>query len=91
MKVFCRKGGVGAGFDVAFSFSVFVFLLDKPGVTAAELVVGDVAVDVVFIEVAHVAFIGKAGVGGDDDPFFIQIVAQPQFLIARLDLFQYRL
>ncbi len=71
MKVSGREGGVGAGFSVIFSFAVFVFLLNKFGVTATELVLGNVGVDVVFTQVQHVAFVGEAGVGGDDDFIFI--------------------
>ncbi len=46
-------------------------MFDELGVSATKLVVGDVGVDVVVTQVLHVAFVGEAGVGGDDDFVFI--------------------
>ena len=54
-------------------------------VTLAELVIGDVAVDVVVVQVLHVGFVGIAGVGGDECACLIQVVVNAQALVSTLN------
>ncbi len=53
------------------SLAVFFFLAGEFWVTTTELVIRYVSIYVLFIQVLHIGFVGKASVGGDDDLFFI--------------------
>ena len=59
------------GFPAAFGqtlvpLAVFVLLVLELRISASEFVVRDVAVDLAFVQVLHVGFVGEAGVGGND-------------------------
>ena len=58
-------------FPAAFRWSLLAltvlrFLLGELGITAAETVVRDVTVNLLFMQILHVRFANEAGVGGDN-------------------------
>ena len=59
---------------VLMASAVFVFLILELRIPAAELVVRYVAVDLPFVQVPHVGFVGEAGVGGDHGALLVDIV-----------------
>jgi len=61
------------------------------GRTSDQAVVWDIAVDLVFVQILHVRFVGKAGVGGHDRAGLINIVGDAQLFIAMLNGLQHRL
>lgn len=60
------------------TFVVLVFLVLELRVSAAKLVVRHVAVDLPFVQVFHVGFIGEAGVSSDDSTLLIKCSRQCQ-------------
>ncbi len=47
------------------TLAILVFLVLELRVATAEFVVRHVAVDLPFVRVLHVGFVGEAGIGGD--------------------------
>ena len=76
---------------VLMALAILVFLMGELGITAAELVVRHIAVDLAFMQVLHIRFVGEAGVGGDNRAGFINVVGDAQFFIALLNRLQHRL
>jgi len=70
------------------ALAVFVFLVGELRISAAELVIGDVAVDLLFVQILHVSFIGKASVGGHDGAFLVDVLGDAQLLKTRFYLLQ---
>ncbi len=74
-----RIEGKFCGWDLAFgllfsclmSLAIFGFLIGKLGISTSELIVRDVAIDLVFMQILHVGFVGKAGICGYYDVSFI--------------------
>lgn len=73
------------------ALAVFVFLAGELGISAAELIIRDVAIDLLFVKVLHISFIGEAGIRSDDSAFLIDVFRNPQLLKTGFDRFQYGL
>src|SRR5690554_7928898 len=76
---------------VLVTLAVFVFLMRELGIPAAEPVVRNVAVDLPFMQVLHIGFVGEAGVGGYYSALLVDVVRDAQFLESGFDTFQNRL
>ena len=76
---------------VLMALAVFVFLVLELRVATAEFVVGHVAVDLPFVQVLHIGFVGEAGIRSDDSTSLVTAVSNAQFPESRFDGFQYRL
>ncbi|BBI50700.1 hypothetical protein HORIV_31210 [Vreelandella olivaria] len=73
------------------ALAVFVFLVGELRISAAELVIRDVAIDLLLVQVLHISFIGKACICGDGGAFLIDVFRNPQLLKTGFDRFQYGL
>lgn len=80
---------VGFGF-VLMPLAVFFLLVFELGITAAKLIVGDVAVDLLFFNILHVGFVRVAGVGGDYG-MLIDVLFYAESLKPLVDIFQHGL
>jgi len=67
------------------ALTVLGFLVCELGITASEVVVRDVTVDLMFVQVLHIGFVGEAGVGGHDRAGLIDVVGDAQLFIATLN------
>lgn len=79
------------GWLVLMAFAVFVFLVLELRVATAEFVIGHVAVDLPFVQVLHVGFIGEAGVGRNDGALLVNVVGDTQLPEPSFDTLQHRL
>ena len=61
--------------SILMPLTVFSLLVSEFWVSGTELIIGDVTIDFVLMQVLHVGFISKSGIGGDDDASFIDVVA----------------
>ena len=73
------------------TLAVLGFLAGKLRIAAAKAVVGDVAINVLFMQVLHVGFVGKTSIGRDNRASLINIVSDTQLFIALLNRLQHRL
>jgi len=60
---------------------VFFLVVDKTRVAGTKLVVRNISIDVFFMHILHIIFIGKACIGGNNNVFFKNILTQAQLLI----------
>jgi len=76
---------------VLMALAVFVFLVLELRVATAEFVVGHVAVDLPFVQVLHIGFVGEAGIGGNGGALLVDTVSDTQLPEASFHALQYRL
>ena len=67
------------------ALTVLGFLVCELGITASEAVVRDVTVDLMFVQVLHIGFVGEAGVGGYDRAGLIDVVGNTELFITTLN------
>src|SRR5690606_39570487 len=79
------------GLLVLVTLAVLVFLVLVLRGATAEFVVRHVAVDLPFVQVLHVGFVGEAGISGNDGTLLINVVCDAQLLEAGFHALQYRL
>jgi hypothetical protein len=48
------------------ALAVFVFLISELRISATELVIRDIAIDLPFVQILHVGFISEAGISSND-------------------------
>jgi len=77
--------------QILVAFAVLVLLVLELWIAAPELVVGNVAVDLTFVQVLHVRFVGEAGIGGDDGALLVDVLGNAQLFEAGFHGFQYGL
>jgi len=76
---------------VLMPLTIFIFLLRELRIAAAEAIVRDVAVDLLFMQVVRVGFVGEAGISGDNRAGFINVLGDSQLFIALLNRLQHGL
>jgi len=76
---------------VLMALAVLGFLVLELRVPAPESVIRHVTIDLPFVQVLHVGFVGEAGIGGNDDALLVDVVCNTQFLEAGFHTLQYRL
>ena len=74
-----RFGTMTFWFDLVLAaFAVFGLLINELWITLPELIVRDVAINLILMQIGHVGFIGKACVCGHDDACLINICVDAQ-------------
>ena len=77
-------------FDVLMTFAVFLFLIRELGVSLPELIIWYVSIDLVLVQVFHVGFVGKTGIGGNNSSCLIDLILDTESLESSFDTLNHR-